>query len=481
MNIVIVGGGTAGWLSAYIISKIQPKLHKITVIESSSIGIIGAGEVSTGLMHDLLSGKYFPSGTDLQTFIDNTDSTRKMGIKHVNWKGDGTSYFAPVDGSPSQNYSPDYIFNYVFSKYGKEKIHLASPIGQAYDLGMDIPYGGALQFDGNKVGAYLKKLSLNEYVKTIDSVVKDVKISSNGTIESVVLDNDQEVFGDFFIDCTGFARVLIKKLGLKWKHYGKHLPVDRALPFILQYEDGQKIESITTAHAMDYGWMWNVPLQSRIGAGYVFSSSHTDETKAQEEVEKLLGKPIKPIKLIKFDSGRSEELWKSNCLAVGLSGAFSEPLEATSIHGTVLQLLVFSSHYLVSDIETTNNEINRKTYNNKIGKLYDDYCDFLVIHYQGGRADTDFWRYVTSKEAQTEFTSDILETCKYRIPTTLDYEQYVGASAPLWAWTLAGLDIINKDQAKTQLQKLNLYEKSREMYEEFSTNIKADLTRNRGL
>jgi len=481
MNIVIVGGGTAGWLSAYIISKIQPKLHKITVIESSSIGIIGAGEVSTGLMHDLLSGKYFPSGTDLQTFIDNTDSTRKMGIKHVNWKGDGTSYFAPVDGSPSQNYSPDYIFNYVFSKYGKEKIHLASPIGQAYDLGMDIPYGGALQFDGNKVGAYLKKLSLNEYVKTIDSVVKDVKISSNGTIESVVLDNDQEVFGDFFIDCTGFARVLIKKLGLKWKHYGKHLPVDRALPFILQYEDGQKIESITTAHAMDYGWMWNVPLQSRIGAGYVFSSSHTDETKAQEEVEKLLGKPIKPIKLIKFDSGRSEELWKSNCLAVGLSGAFSEPLEATSIHGTVLQLLVFSSHYLVSDIETTNNEINRKTYNNKIGKLYDDYCDFLVIHYQGGRADTDFWRYVTSKEAQTEFTSDILETCKYRIPTTLDYEQYVGASAPLWAWTLAGLDIINKDQAKTQLQKLNLYEKSREMYEEFSKNIKSDLTRNRGL
>jgi len=227
--------------------------------------------------------------------------------------------------------------------------------------------------------------------------------------------------------------------------------------------------------------MWNVPLQSRIGAGYVFSSSHTDETKAQEEVEKLLGKPIKPIKLIKFDSGRSEELWKSNCLAVGLSGAFSEPLEATSIHGTVLQLLVFSSHYLVSDIETTNNEINRKTYNNKIGKLYDDYCDFLVIHYQGGRADTDFWRYVTSKEAQTEFTSDILETCKYRIPTTLDYEQYVGASAPLWAWTLAGLDIINKDQAKTQLQKLNLYEKSREMYEEFSKNIKSDLTRNRGL
>ena len=199
MNIVVVGGGTAGWLAAYIISKMQPSLHNITVVESSSIGIIGTGEVSTGLMYDLLSGKYFSSGTDLQTFIDNTDSTRKMGIKHVNWKGEGTSYFAPLDGSPSQTVSPDYIFNYVLSEYGKARMHLASPIGQAYDLGMDIPYGGALHFDGAKVGAYLKTLSLSTYVKTIDAVVKDVKISSNGTIESVTLDNNQEIFGDFFI------------------------------------------------------------------------------------------------------------------------------------------------------------------------------------------------------------------------------------------------------------------------------------------
>jgi tryptophan halogenase len=473
MNIVVVGGGTAGWLAAYIISKIQPNLHNITVIESSAIGIIGTGEVSTGLMYDLLSGKYFPSGTDLQTFIDNTDSTRKMGIKHVNWKGDGTKYFAPLDGSASQTVSPDYIFNYVLSEYGKDRMHLASPIGQAYDLGMDIPYGGALHFDGAKVGAYLKTLSLSTYVKSIDAVVKDVKISSNGAIESVILDNNQEIFGDFFIDCTGFARVLIKKLGLKWKHYAKHLPVDRALPFLLEYEDGKKAESLTTAHAMDHGWMWNIPLQSRIGAGYVFSSSHTDETKAQEEVEKLLGKSIKPIKLIKFDSGRSEELWMSNCLAVGLSGAFSEPLESTSIHGTVLQLLIFSSHYLVPSIEKTNNEINRKTYNKKLGRLYDDYCDFLVIHYQGGRSDTDFWKYVTSEEALTEFTSDIIKTSKHRIPTMLDYEQSVGASAPLWAWTLAGLDIITKEQARDQLEKLGLYSKSKEMYEEFSSYYKS--------
>ena len=473
MNIVVVGGGTAGWLAAYIISKMQPSLHNITVVESSSIGIIGTGEVSTGLMYDLLSGKYFSSGTDLQTFIDNTDSTRKMGIKHVNWKGEGTSYFAPLDGSPSQTVSPDYIFNYVLSEYGKARMHLASPIGQAYDLGMDIPYGGALHFDGAKVGAYLKTLSLSTYVKTIDAVVKDVKISSNGTIESVTLDNNQEIFGDFFIDCTGFARVLMKKLGLKWKHYAKHLPVDRALPFILEHEEDKKAESLTTAHAMDHGWMWNIPLQSRIGAGYVFSSSHTDETKAQEEVEKLLGKPIKPIKLIKFDSGRSEDLWMSNCLAVGLSGAFSEPLESTSIHGTVLQLLIFSSQYLVPDIEKTNNEVNRKTYNKKLGRLYDDYCDFLVVHYQGGRSDTDFWRYVTSKEALTEFTSDIIETSKHRIPTMLDYEQSVGASAPLWAWTLAGLDIITKEQARDQLEKLGLYGKSKEMYEEFSSYYKS--------
>jgi hypothetical protein len=182
MNIVIVGGGTAGWLAAYIIAKSQPNKHKIIVIESSKIGVIGAGEVSTGLFYDILMGKYFDPGTTLEDFAANTDCTRKMGIRHVNWKGDGTSYFAPVDGSPTQTMSPDIIFNYVLSKFGSEKIHLASYIGQSYEIERMPPYGGALHFDGNKVGKYLKSLVIGDFVSCIDSIVKKVNINSSGNI-----------------------------------------------------------------------------------------------------------------------------------------------------------------------------------------------------------------------------------------------------------------------------------------------------------
>jgi len=471
MNIVIVGGGTAGWLAAYIIAKSQPNKHKIIVIESSKIGVIGAGEGSTGRFYDILMGKYFDPGTTLEDFAANTDCTRKMGIRHVNWKGDGTSYFAPVDGSPTQTMSPDIIFNYVLSKFGSEKIHLASYIGQSYEIERMPPYGGALHFDGNKVGKYLKSLVIGDFVSCIDSIVKKVNINSSGNITSVEIEDGSEVEGDFFIDCTGFGRVLMKELGYKWKHYKKHLPVDRALPFLLDYEEGVNYEPVTTAHALDHGWMWNVPLQSRRGAGYVFSSEHTDETKAQEEVEKVLGREIKPIKLIKFDSGRAEELWKNNCLSLGLAGAFSEPLEATSIHGTTLQLLVFCYDYLTQTVEKTNTEINRKFYNKKMGKLYDDYCDFLVMHYKGGRSDTDFWKYMKSEESSTEFVKDILSLCQHTIPSSLNYEEYIGASAPLWNWSLAGLNLINPDQARETLIALDMYDKAEEAYKEFSSQF----------
>jgi hypothetical protein len=468
MNIVICGGGTAGWLAAYIIAKAQPKIHKITVIESSSIGIIGAGEGSTGIIYDLLSGAYFDSGVDIDDFMRSTDATRKVGIRHVNWTGDNTSYFAPLDGSPTANTSPDVIFHYVMAKYGKEKMHLASPIGQAFDVRELLPYGGAFHFDGHKVGLFFKRVCEKDGVRHIDAKIENVLLNDEGFLASVVLEDGSLIEGDFFIDCTGFARVLMSKLGVGWKSYAKHLPVNRAMPFILDYDREKSVEPLTTATALSSGWAWEIPLSTRIGSGYVYNSDLISDDDAKLEVEKLVGKEISPIKIINFVSGRSEELWAKNCLALGLSAAFSEPLEATSIHSTIMQLLVFTGDYLTISTETTITEINRRIYNRQLTAMYDDFCDFLLVHYKGGRDDSQFWKYMNSEETNTQFVTETLERVKTRTPSLLHYSDRIGAFSQGWTWILAGINKITPEMSKEELNRFSMDLKASEYYSKFS-------------
>jgi tryptophan halogenase len=469
MNIVVCGGGTAGWLAAYIIGRSQRNVHKITVIESSAIGIIGAGEGSTGILYDLLSSAYFDSGVDISDFMEKTDSTRKVGIRHVNWTGDGTSYFAPLDGSPTSTNSPDVIFHYVMSRYGKQKMHLASPIGQAFEQQRVLPYGGAFHFDGHKVGAFFKSICEKDGATHIDAKIEDVVLDSTGAIASVILDDNRTVDGDFFIDCTGFARVLMNKLEVKWKSYADHLPVNRAMPFIVDYESKDSyVEPVTTATTLSSGWVWNIPLSTRIGSGYVYNKDLISDDQAKLEVEKLVGKEITPIKIINFTSGRSEELWKKNCLALGLSAAFSEPLEATSIHSTIMQLLIFAGDYLTPTPETTNLDINRKLYNEQTTGMYDDLCDFLIMHYKGGRSDTEFWKHVSSDKTNTAFVTDTLERCKTRTPSLLHYSDRIGAFSQGWTWILAGTNKITPEMSKEELDTFSIFSKAADYYQRFS-------------
>lgn len=471
MKIVVCGGGTAGWLAAYIISKAQPNLHSITVIESSSIGIIGAGEGSTGLLYDLLAGAYFDSGVDLQDFMTKTDATRKMGIRHANWTGDGTSYFAPLDGSPTSKNSPDALFHYVMAEHGKEKMHLASPIGQAFEMKTMLPYGGAFHFDGHKVGAFFKAICEKEGVTWVDAKIEKVLLDEKGSIDRVCLDNTQEISGDFFIDCTGFARVLMSKLSVGWKSYEKNLPVNRAMPFILEHDDTKETEPVTTATALSSGWVWNIPLATRIGAGYVYNSNLISDDEAKKEVEGLVGQEIEPIKIINFTSGRSDELWVKNCLALGLSAAFSEPLEATSIHATIMQLLIFTGDFLSPSLENTNTSNNRNIYNRKLTGMYDDFCDFLNVHYKGGRTDTEFWKYMSSGESSTPFVVETLEKCKTRLPSTLHYSDLLGAFSQGWTWVLAGIGKTNAEMSRKELDMFSLYPKAASYYSEFRSDV----------
>lgn len=467
MKITIVGGGTAGWIAAYFISKAQPRRHDIHVVESSKIGIIGAGEGSTGSMRDLLDGGFFKYKADINKFIEMTDATPKMGIYHRWWNTSKESYFAPLDGSPTAFSINDYIFKYVLSSRRKAKMHLSSNIGIQYE---NKNYGHyAFHFDGHKVGKFFREECTIDGVKVYDSVVHKVNVDpSTNDIESIVLDDGYVLESDFFIDCTGFARVLMKAIGSDWVSRADVLPMNTAMPFLVNYKEDEEVLPHTTATALSSGWMWNIPLKTRRGCGYVFDSSYISKEDAKSEIETLLGKEIQPIKYIDFTSGYSDSFWKGNAMCLGLSSSFVEPLEATSIHNTIVQVAMFVNECLDTTKEATCVQVKKDIYNKRIKFLNELTVDFISLHYQGGREDTEFWRNVKSKGYLTDNARTIIEQAKYKIPGYTSMEGMFGSfSIPLANWILAGLDIITPKMAEEELMKESRLLFAREEYEKF--------------
>ena len=454
MKITIVGGGTAGWIAAFFIANSQPNKHEIVMVESSEIGIIGAGEGSTGTFLNLLNGSYFKYKCNVEKFIKETDAFPKMGIKHNNWSIEGDSYYAPLDVSPTGFTENDYIFKYIFSNYGKNKMHLASRIGINFEK-ENYRYD-AFHFDGHKVGKFLKNECKDHNIKVYDSIIKNVNLDVDGNIKNVVLEDGYELESDLFIDCTGFSRVLMKKVGSSWVSKKDVLPMNTAMPFLLDYSEGEKnsILPVTEATALSSGWMWNIPLSTRKGCGYVFDKNFISVDEAKKEIETFVGKEIQPIKIINFEAGYSSHFWKNNVLCLGLSSSFVEPLEATSIHNTIIQICIFVNEFLDIKKENTNVEIKRNIYNKRITFLNELTVDFISLHYQGGKETTEFWKYIKNEKIITQLASSILDQTKYSIPGYTSMEGMFGSfSIPLANWNLAGMGIIKKEMAEKELKR----------------------------
>lgn len=476
MKITIVGGGTAGWLAALVISKLKPYDHDITVIESSNINIIGAGEGSTGTMTNIiqnLSGNY---GCDEQDFIRECDATPKLGIDFKNWTGDSSNYISPNDGSWTNDNPLDFITAYTVANLPKEQRHLNSSYGFIIEHNkytFNLKNGpAAYHFDAFKVGRYFKKVCGNS-VKHIDTEVKEVMLSETGDIKSLKLANGEELESDFFIDATGLSRVLMSKLGAEWVSYKDHLPVNRAMPFLLPYEEDEVIRPVTVAWAQNNGWMWDIPILHRRGCGYVYSSDFVSDDQAHHELEQTIGKKVDPIRVIKFEAGRLDKLWVNNCLAVGLAAAFAEPLEATSIHTTIVQLENFVNLCLSPSKTLTCDPRNIHLYNDRYTFMYDLIKDFLIVHYQGGRKDTEFWRHMTSGKTLTPHAEKMLGVCKHRMPNNSIFPGISGASGwPLWAYIVSGTDNLTPEiaQQELDLHRIEMYAKmqyERLAFEEF--------------
>jgi len=474
MNIVIVGGGTAGWLAAFYILKSQPE-QTVTVIESSQIGIIGAGEGATHILGSVINGTGFDFGINIKDFMIETDATFKQGTRHKNWNKNGGSYFSPLD----LNFLKDpKISDYLALQIINERpIHAISELGMFIDekisvvkkdaSGLSPTTGFSFHFDGHKVGAYFKKQVLAMGGTIVDSTVDNVMQDEHG-INSILLKNGQTINGDFFIDCTGFAKVLMKRLDAKWKSYKNHLLLNSALPFFLPYIPPTWPQPLTISHALDAGWSWQLPTLTRWGTGYVFCDEFTTFDKARDEASKYYNYEVEPIKQIKFEPGRMETPWIKNCLVLGLASAFVEPLEATSIHASTIQITKFIEQLKPTRAETCSDSVINK-YNTEVGIMYDDIRDFIILHYLGGKDNTPFWKHVSNSNISTDFVKHVLDISKSRMLTASDIpnvENSIGHHS--WNQILAGLGFISKDVAKQHL--INNIDSIEKEYQEWRAN-----------
>ena len=461
MKIVIVGGGTAGWMTAIYFARYNHSCetpNEIVVIESSKIAIIGAGEGSTGTLAKVINKEFKKWGIDEIDFLYNTEATLKLGIRFKDWNGIGSEFLSPVQ--PSET-AMGNIDSHLLVSHIKGNYYDSSPSGflmeegySTFSNGGNTILGHSYHFDAHKVGQYFKKYAMKNGVKVIDAEIENINRSAeNGELISVDT-NIGKVEGDFWIDCSGFNRVLIGPMGGGWKSYSDYLKVNAAIPFIQNYKEGETPKLETISQAMPNGWMWKIPTQERYGCGYVYSDNHTTYDKAVDELIKTLGKNVEPLRNIKFDCGRVENAWVKNVVAIGLAQSFVEPLEATSIHATIVQLDFLLTNTLNFSFTKENVmfDANIKRYNKFINTLVDDIRDLIQLHYMTKREDTEFWKQYKYEVPKTEHLKDILEICKHRSPSMLDFDFYHGTGNwGVWCWTLIGLGHLSKEVAKTTI------------------------------
>nr|WP_010130164.1 tryptophan halogenase family protein [Microbulbifer agarilyticus] len=398
-NLVILGGGTAGWITAALMCKVLGKSINITLVESDKIGTVGVGEATIPPIINFNQAL----GLDEKEFLRETKGTIKLGIQFENWLTQGDSYMHAF-GTIGKNFPFcdfhhfwvrhrqnggteslwDYSLNYQAAKNNK-----FSPLSQI--KGTNLPgISYAYHFDAGLYAQFLRKYAEAKGATRIEGTVDEVKLNpESGYVEKLVLEGGNEVQGDLFVDCTGMAAMLIHKaLGVGYDDWSHWLPCDRAqaVPSALV----KPIVPYTRSIAHEAGWQWRIPLQHRTGNGIVYSSRHwTDEQAREVLISNLDAEPLADPKVIRFRTGRRREAWRKNVVAIGLSSGFLEPLESTSIHmiqSTATRLIKCFPHRGIRAEEVAE-------YNRQSQVESERIRDFIILHYKANqRRDSEFWR-----------------------------------------------------------------------------------------
>ena len=402
-NITVVGGGSAGWMAAAALATYLGKGASIRLVESEEIGIVGVGEASVPHIK-MFNGQWL--GIDEAEFVKRTQGTIKLGIEFNNWSRIGDSYIHGF-GAIGRSLGPLPFHQFWLKLHQQGR---AGPIGEYSPQTVMAPQGKfapgdrnaapgspladlayAYHFDATLYARYLRELAEQRGVRRIEGRIVGVQQrAADGFIESVTLENGERIGGDLFIDCSGFRGLLIEQtLETGYEDWSHWLPCDRAMA--VPSEGVDPITPYTRSTALAAGWQWRIPLQHRVGNGYVYSSRHlSDDEAAATLLAKLDGKALAEPRRLAFTTGMRKKFWNKNVVALGLASGFLEPLESTSIYlaqsGITRLLALFPQRDF--------NPLLAERFNRESAFEYERIRDFLILHYNATeRDDTPFWNY----------------------------------------------------------------------------------------
>ena len=392
-RVVIAGGGTAGWIAAASLSRLLGPLLDITLVESDAIGTVGVGEATIPThrtFHHLM-------GIDEREFMRATKATFKLGIAFENWGGQGDRYIHSFGQVGKSNWMGEFynIWMYAQERGIGDELDAYCYELQAAEAGRfytsekaNINY--AYHLDASLYARFLRTFSEAKGVKRVEGLIEEVEQDGeSGFITALKLQSGERIEGDLFIDCTGFRGMLIEQtLKTGYEDWTPWLPTDSALA--VQTRSVGPALPYTRAIAHHAGWQWRIPLQHRVGNGLVFCSENMQPDEAKDYLlSHVDGEPLTEPRLIRYKTGRRKKMWNKNCVALGLSGGFVEPLESTSIH-----LIQVGATRLVQQFPFAGiSEAIATHYNEQAERELEKIRDFIVLHYKlTERDDSDFWR-----------------------------------------------------------------------------------------
>ncbi|WP_076411100.1 tryptophan halogenase family protein [Shewanella sp. UCD-KL12] len=393
-KVIIAGGGSAGWMTAAALSKLLGKNLDISLIESEEIGRIGVGEATIPpirVFNQLL-------GIDEQEFLRTVQGTFKLGIEFTDWGNLNDNYIHSFGTTGKECWAGEFQHFWVGGKqrgiegeFGDYCVELQAAKQGKFFGSKDSPLNYAYHLDAGLYAKYLSEFSQRHGVKHIEGIIDDVLINGKtGFIDGLKLQSGELIEGDLFIDCTGFkARLIEGALNTGFENYGHLLPCDTAVA--VQTEKSGEPRPYTQSMARECGWQWRIPLQHRVGNGLVYCSRFTtDEDAIASLMSNLESAPITEPKVFKYKTGRRLKGWNKNCVAIGLSSGFVEPVESTALHLIMASVLRLMKLFPQNEISQANiNEYNKQT-----KEEMERIRDFIILHYKATeRDDTAFWRY----------------------------------------------------------------------------------------
>lgn len=448
LNIVILGGGTAGWMTANLMAaRWKDKDIHLTVIESPDVGVVGVGEGSTPSMQNFFQ----EIGVEDAEWMPECNATYKNGITFEGWSSiPGFEKYCHPFPSPMDSFTyPKFDTNCQLRRHNidveahPDRFFLGSYLSQNqkspkanYNFPFNQPNG--YHFDSNLLGNFLKNKAKQRNVDFLQQHVSRVNQKENGDISSLDFKEGGSIAADFFVDCTGFAGVLIQKtLNVPFINLDKVLFNDTAV-VVATESDLDNLNSQTKSTALKNGWAWDIPLTSRTGNGYVFSSKYCTVDQAETEFRQHLGllDADVDVRSVKWKQGRLEKNWSHNCLAVGLSQGFVEPIEAMALH------LVYNSiGHFITEFEKGNfTNQNQRQYNHIIDGAFDGVVDYILAHYRmNSRRDTPYWRDNAENQHITGSFRAIVQSWLGASPNSLadEIKKYdTGSFFPLVSWQI---------------------------------------------